>query len=107
MDYRLFSLFTLLGATLWCSVLCYVGIKAGQDDQLMKGEYHRLTLWLAGATIVASFVGILLVISAAHAEAPDGTDPNSPMAAWFRSVRAPAGGMPSGSTEAPHRFGEG
>jgi len=33
-------------------VLCYIGIKAGQDDQLMKGEYHRITLWLAGAMLV-------------------------------------------------------
>jgi hypothetical protein len=24
----------------------------GQDEQLMKGEYHRVTLWLAGAVLV-------------------------------------------------------
>jgi membrane protein DedA with SNARE-associated domain len=52
MNYLKFSLFTLLGSAIWCSVLCYVGIKAGQDDQLMKGEYHRLTIWLAGAMLV-------------------------------------------------------
>jgi len=52
MNYLKFSLFTVLGSGIWCSVLCYVGIKAGQDDQLMKGEYHRLTLWLAGAMLV-------------------------------------------------------
>ncbi len=52
MSYLQFSLFTLLGSGLWCSVLCYVGIKAGQDEQLMKGEYHRVTLWLAGAMLV-------------------------------------------------------
>ncbi len=51
MSYVKFSIFTLLGSAIWCSVLCYVGIKAGQDDQLMKGEYHRLTLWLAGAMV--------------------------------------------------------
>jgi membrane protein DedA with SNARE-associated domain len=52
MSYLKFSLFTLLGSAIWCSVLCYVGIKAGQDDQLMKGEYHRLTLWLTGAMLI-------------------------------------------------------
>ncbi len=52
MSYLKFSLFTLLGSGIWCSVLCYVGIKAGQDSQLMKGEYHRVTLWLAGAMLV-------------------------------------------------------
>ena len=40
MDYLKFSLFTLLGSGIWCSVLCYVGIKAGQDEDLMKGEYQ-------------------------------------------------------------------
>ena len=52
MGYLWFSLFTVLGSAVWCTVLCYVGIKAGQDDQLMKGEYHRITLWLAGAVLV-------------------------------------------------------
>ena len=52
MSYLQFSLFTVLGSAVWCTVLSYVGIKAGQDDQLMKGEYHRITLWLAGAMLV-------------------------------------------------------
>ena len=52
MSYLQFSLFTVLGSAVWCTVLSYVGIKAGQDDQLMKGEYHRITLWLAGAMLL-------------------------------------------------------
>jgi membrane protein DedA with SNARE-associated domain len=52
MDYLKFSIFTLLGSGIWCAVLCYVGVKAGQDEQLMNGEYHRVTLWLAGAMLV-------------------------------------------------------
>jgi len=52
MDYRAFSIYTLLGSAVWCGVLCYVGIKMGQDEQLMKGELHRITLWLTGAMIV-------------------------------------------------------
>jgi membrane protein DedA with SNARE-associated domain len=52
MDYRLFSLFTVLGSGVWCSVLCYVGIKMGQDEHLMKGELRRITLWLGGAMLV-------------------------------------------------------
>jgi len=46
MDYRLFSLYTLLGSAVWCAVLCWLGVKAGQDEALMKGELHRLSLWL-------------------------------------------------------------
>ena len=52
MNYKLFSLFTLLGSAIWCAVLCYVGIKMGQDEQLMKGELHRISLWLGGAMLV-------------------------------------------------------
>jgi membrane protein DedA with SNARE-associated domain len=52
MNYKLFSLFTILGSGIWCAVLSYVGIKMGQDEQLMKGELHRITLWLAGAVLV-------------------------------------------------------
>jgi membrane protein DedA with SNARE-associated domain len=52
LNYWKFSLFTVLGSGLWCCVLCYVGIKAGQDEKLMRGELHRLTLWLGGAMLV-------------------------------------------------------
>jgi membrane protein DedA with SNARE-associated domain len=50
--YLQFSLYTLLGATIWCSVLCYVGVKAGQDEGLMKGDLRDWTIWLGGAAIV-------------------------------------------------------
>lgn len=52
MSYLKFSLFTLLGSAIWCGVLCWLGVKMGQDASLMKGEYHRLSLWLAGAMMV-------------------------------------------------------
>jgi len=52
MDFKLYSLFTILGSAIWCGVLCYVGIKMGQDEQLMKGELRRITVWLGGAMIV-------------------------------------------------------
>ena len=51
LGYLKFSIFTLLGSTIWCSVLCYVGVKAGQDAQLMHGELHHVALWLGGAMI--------------------------------------------------------
>jgi membrane protein DedA with SNARE-associated domain len=52
MNYKAFSLYTLLGSGIWCAVLCYVGIKMGQDEKLMKGELHRISLWLGGAMLV-------------------------------------------------------
>ena len=61
MDYKLFSLFTVLGSAMWCAVLCYVGIKMGQDEQLMKGELHRISLWLGGAMLVLGGLYYFLV----------------------------------------------
>ena len=52
MNYWKFSLFTLLGSAIWSAVLCYVGIKMGQDENLMKGQLHSITLWLGGAMLV-------------------------------------------------------
>ncbi len=52
MNYGTFSLYTLIGSGLWCAVLCWVGLKAGQDEALMKGELHRVALWLVGALAV-------------------------------------------------------
>ncbi len=52
MNYKLFSLFTLLGSAIWCAVLCYVGVKMGQDEKLMKGELTQISLWLGGAMLV-------------------------------------------------------
>ena len=61
MDYKVFSLFTLLGSAIWCAVLCYVGIKMGQDEYLMRGELHRITLWLGGAMLVLGGLYYFLV----------------------------------------------
>ena len=52
MQFWKFSAFTLLGSGIWSAVLCYVGIKMGQDENLMKGELHSITLWLGGAMLV-------------------------------------------------------
>jgi membrane protein DedA with SNARE-associated domain len=51
LDYLKFSIFTLLGSAIWCAVLCGVGVKAGQDENLMKGELRSITVWLGGAMV--------------------------------------------------------
>jgi membrane protein DedA with SNARE-associated domain len=52
MHYGRYSLYTLAGSGLWCAVLTYVGIVAGNDAELMAGNLHRITLWLVGAFVV-------------------------------------------------------
>jgi membrane protein DedA with SNARE-associated domain len=61
LSYLKFSIFTLLGATIWCSVLCYVGVKAGQDEKLMHGELHHVVVWLGGAVLVLGALYYLFV----------------------------------------------
>ena len=61
MNYARFSLFTVIGSAIWCAVLCWLGVKMGQDESLMKGEYHRMTLWLAGVMVVLGGLYYLLV----------------------------------------------
>lgn len=61
MDFRLYALYTLAGSTLWCAVLAYLGIKAGQDEALMRGELNRITLWVAGAFVVLGTMYYLFV----------------------------------------------
>ncbi|MDD3181091.1 MAG: DedA family protein [Opitutaceae bacterium] len=61
MDYWKFSLYTLLGSGLWCAVLCWLGIRAGQDEALMRGELHAITLWAAGILAVLGAIYYLFV----------------------------------------------
>jgi membrane protein DedA with SNARE-associated domain len=61
LDYKLFSIYTLIGSALWCAVLCWVGVAAGKDEQLMRGELHRITLWGAAALAVIGFLYYTLV----------------------------------------------
>ncbi len=49
-DYLKFSLFTLLGSAIWCSVLCWLGVKIGAD--VTKGQMHEVMLWLGGTALV-------------------------------------------------------
>lgn len=48
MNYIKFSLYTLVGSALWCGVLCWVGVEAGQNEALMRGEMKAITIWAVG-----------------------------------------------------------
>jgi membrane protein DedA with SNARE-associated domain len=61
MPFGLYSVYTLLGSTLWCAILAWLGIKAGQDAALMRGELHRVTLWAVAAFLVLGVVYYLFV----------------------------------------------
>ena len=56
MNYWKFSVWTLVGSGLWCGVLCWLGVKAGQDQALMNGDLHRITIWGAGILAVLGVI---------------------------------------------------
>jgi membrane protein DedA with SNARE-associated domain len=52
MNFTKYSLFTLVGSGIWCVVLTYVGVQAGNDPKLLQGDLRQVTLWLAGVLAV-------------------------------------------------------
>ena len=61
LNYLKFSIFTLIGSALWCAVLCWVGLKAHEDEALMKGDLRTLSLWLIGGLAVIGALYYFLV----------------------------------------------
>jgi membrane protein DedA with SNARE-associated domain len=51
-----YSLATVIGSALWCSVLAWVGVTAGQDPEVLSGSVHRISLWVGGLML---FIGAL------------------------------------------------
>lgn len=51
MNYAAYSIYTLLGSAIWCGVLCWVGVRMGQDLQQTENVMHTLSLWL-GAIVL-------------------------------------------------------
>lgn len=61
LDFRWYSLATLVGSALWCTVLAWVGVKAGQDAALLRGEVHALGMWIGGGALVLGVIYWLFV----------------------------------------------
>jgi membrane protein DedA with SNARE-associated domain len=56
LNFAWYSLATVAGSALWCTVLVWLGVTAGQDEELLKGSLHRSTLWAGGVML---FLGAL------------------------------------------------
>ena len=61
LHYGWYSAATLAGSAVWAAVLCAVGVVAGRDQELLAGNLHRVSLWLAGAVIALALPYWLLV----------------------------------------------
>jgi membrane protein DedA with SNARE-associated domain len=51
-----YSLATVVGSAIWCTVLAWIGVTAGKDPELMAGSVHRISLWVGGLMV---FLGVL------------------------------------------------
>jgi membrane protein DedA with SNARE-associated domain len=56
LNYLWYSIATLVGSAIWCAVLAWIGVTAGQDAELMRGSVHRISLWVGGLML---FIGAL------------------------------------------------
>jgi membrane protein DedA with SNARE-associated domain len=56
LNFAWYSLATVAGSALWCTVLVWLGVTAGQDEELLRGSLHRVTLWAGGLML---FLGAL------------------------------------------------
>ena len=61
MDFRTYSLYTIAGSVIWCAVLCWVGVKMGQDTALMEGSLHRIATWIGGIVLALAALYYFLV----------------------------------------------
>jgi membrane protein DedA with SNARE-associated domain len=61
MNFKYYSIFTLVGSALWCSVLTWLGVVAGNDPKLLQGDLHRITLWTIGVLVVLAAMYYFLV----------------------------------------------
>jgi membrane protein DedA with SNARE-associated domain len=61
LHYGWYSFATLAGSGIWTAVLCWVGVKAGEDHALLAGDLRHVTLWVAGAVLVLGALYYALV----------------------------------------------
>ena len=52
MDYRVYSIYTMLGSAIWSAVLCWVGVAMGDDIEQTTNLTHTLSKWLGLAALL-------------------------------------------------------
>jgi membrane protein DedA with SNARE-associated domain len=58
MKHLRFSLYTLAGAGIWCTILAWIGYIIGQNQQLIMQYSHQALLWVvvASAALIAGYI---------------------------------------------------
>jgi membrane protein DedA with SNARE-associated domain len=61
MNFALYSFYTLLGSAVYCGFLAWLGVVAGQDEELLAGRAHRVSLWVGGGLAASGILYFLVV----------------------------------------------
>ena len=58
MNHLRFSLYTLAGAGIWCTILAWIGYVIGENQQLIMQYSHQSLLWvvIASAALIAGYI---------------------------------------------------
>lgn len=52
LPYLKYSVYTFAGSLLWCAVLAWLSVVAGNNESLMAGDLKTVTFWIVGAVLV-------------------------------------------------------
>jgi membrane protein DedA with SNARE-associated domain len=63
-----YSVYTILGSLIWCTVLTSVGVFAGDNPALLNGDLRTITLWCVSAAVVLGGLYYFFVYRFARAE---------------------------------------
>jgi len=69
LDFRWYSLATLVGSLLWCSVLAALGASLGAHPELIQGSLRRFALLVLAVTVLLALLYYLFVERAARRNA--------------------------------------
>jgi membrane protein DedA with SNARE-associated domain len=80
MNHFKFSLYTLLGAAIWCTVLTYFGYFIGAEQEVIKAHFSKVLIGavLFCAAVLAGYVWWLRRQRTAAAQAPDSNQGGAP-----------------------------
>ncbi len=56
MNFKLYSIYTIIGSAIWCSVLAWVGVFVGNNEERLKHDMKLVTLLLIGAVALMSAI---------------------------------------------------
>ncbi len=61
MNFKFYSISTLIGSAIWCAILCILGAKMGQDPDVLRGDVKKIGLWVGGILLGLGLIYYFLV----------------------------------------------